>query len=98
MAATTLSLTRVSRDPDADAAMVAFAACGEDSSRRRLVYRAGIRVACPCVMSRKWLLLGIGLVIGCKRPDAKEVVHPLESTLGTAVPAAFVSTVAMSAL
>jgi hypothetical protein len=43
-------------------------------------------------------LFGIALAIGCKRPDAKEVVHPLESTLGTAVPAAFVSTLAMSAL
>lgn len=50
------------------------------------------------VMFRRSLLLGVALVVGCKTPDPKEVVHPLESTLGTAVPAAFVSTLAMSAL
>jgi hypothetical protein len=49
-------------------------------------------------MSRRWWLFGIAVAIGCKRPDPKEVVRPLESTLGTAVPAAFVSTLAMSTL
>ncbi len=44
------------------------------------------------------MLFSIAVAIGCERPDPKDVVHPLESTLGTAVPAAFVSAVAMSAL
>ncbi len=44
------------------------------------------------------MFLSIAVAIGCERPDPKDVVHPLESTLGTAVPAAFVSAVAMSAL
>src|SRR6516225_8538208 len=57
-----------------------------------------MRVAPPTHMSRGWGLLSIAVAIGCARPNARDVVHPLESTLGTAVPAAFVSAVAMSAL
>ncbi len=93
-----LSLACGTPYPGADVASGAFPAGGKNPSRRRQVGLAGIRAACPCLMSRKWLLFGIALAVGCKRPDPKEVVHPLESTLGTAVPAAFVSTLAMSAL
>jgi hypothetical protein len=43
-------------------------------------------------------VLVVALALACQRPDSVAVVHPLESTLGTAVPAAFVATAAMSAL
>src|SRR5713101_7657836 len=44
-----------------------------------------------------YLLTALSL-LGCKQPDSHVIVHPLESTLGAAVPAAFSATVAMSAL
>src|SRR5262249_32299257 len=43
-------------------------------------------------------LLSALALLGCKQPDSHVIVHPLESTLGAAVPAAFTATVAMSAL
>src|SRR5215470_1186768 len=45
-----------------------------------------------------YCLLGAAALLGCKQPDSHVIVHPLESTLGAAVPAAFSATVAMSAL
>jgi hypothetical protein len=43
-------------------------------------------------------LLSALALLGCKHPNSHVIVHPLESTLGTAVPAAFTAAVAMSAL
>src|SRR5215813_9746292 len=57
-----------------------------------------MRVAPPVSMSRGWSLLFIAVAIRCAPPDSKDGVHRLECTLGTAVPAAFVSAVAMSVL
>jgi hypothetical protein len=49
-------------------------------------------------MARWPLFFCIVAASGCGRPDPKDVVRPLETILGTAVPAAFVSAAAMSAL
>ena len=38
------------------------------------------------------------MLAGCSTPDAAQIVHPLETTLGTAVPAAFLAATAMSSL
>lgn len=43
-------------------------------------------------------LFGVLIVAACKEPDPTEVVQPLESTLGAAVPAAYFSAVTMAAL
>ncbi len=40
----------------------------------------------------------VSLLGGCTKPDATEIVQPLESTLGAAVPTAYFAAVAMSAL
>ena len=40
----------------------------------------------------------VSLLGGCTKPDASEIVQPLESTLGAAVPTAYFAAVAMSAL
>ena len=45
-----------------------------------------------------YCLLSALALLGCKQPDSHVIVHPLESTLGVAVPAAFTAAVAMSAL
>jgi len=45
-----------------------------------------------------YCLLSALALLGCKQPDSHVIVHPLESTLGAAVPAAFSAAVAMSAL
>ena len=45
-----------------------------------------------------YCLLSALALLGCKQPDSHVIVHPLESTLGAAVPAVFSATVAMSAL
>ena len=45
-----------------------------------------------------YCLLSALALLGCKQPDSHVIVHPLESTLGAAVQAAFSATVAMSAL
>src|SRR5262252_8295655 len=45
-----------------------------------------------------YCLLSALALLGCKQPDSHVIVHPLESTLGAAVSAAFSATVAMSAL
>lgn len=43
-------------------------------------------------------VFGLVVVAACKEPDPTEVVQPLESTLGAAVPAAYFSAVTMAAL
>ncbi len=40
----------------------------------------------------------VSVVGGCTKPDATEIVQPLESTLGAAVPTAYFAAVAMTAL
>src|SRR5512146_1476061 len=47
-------------------------------------------------MRRLWVIAC--LVAGCTKPDPAEVVRPLESTLGAAVPAAYFAAVSMAAL
>src|SRR5689334_20549308 len=44
-----------------------------------------------------WILVGV-FVVGCEKPDPAEIVRPLESTLGAAVPAAYFAAVSMAAL
>ncbi len=42
--------------------------------------------------------LVLALLVGCTKPNAAEIVSPLESTLGAAVPAAYFAAVSMAAL
>ncbi|MGZ6060425.1 MAG: hypothetical protein ACXWLP_13280 [Myxococcaceae bacterium] len=46
----------------------------------------------------RWTLLVLAAAVGCAKPDAAEIVHPLETTLGAAVPAAYLAAVSMAAL
>jgi hypothetical protein len=43
-------------------------------------------------------LLALFVLVGCTKPDPAEIVSPLESTLGAAVPAAYFAAVSMAAL
>jgi hypothetical protein len=45
---------------------------------------------------RSWIV--VVALAGCTKPDPGPIVHPLESTLGAAVPAAYFAAVSMSAL
>jgi hypothetical protein len=40
----------------------------------------------------------LALVVGCVKPDAADIVQPLETTLGAAVPAAYFAATSMAAL
>jgi hypothetical protein len=49
-------------------------------------------------MRSAWTLALLASVVGCVKPDPAEIVQPLESTLGAAVPAAYFAAVSMAAL
>jgi len=45
----------------------------------------------------RWVI-GVVVCVSCTKPDPAEIVQPLESTLGAAVPAAYFAAVSMAAL
>ena len=47
---------------------------------------------------RAWWVIGWLGVVGCQKPDATEIVSPLQTTLGAAVPTAYFAAVSMAAL
>jgi hypothetical protein len=49
-------------------------------------------------MRSAWLVVLVSSTAGCTKPDPAEIVRPLESTLGAAVPAAYFAAVSMAAL
>src|SRR5207344_1842799 len=49
-------------------------------------------------LGSRWTLLLLAAAVGCAKPDAAEIVRPLETTLGAAVPAAYLAAVSMAAL
>jgi hypothetical protein len=48
-------------------------------------------------MRSAWVIACL-VVVGCTKPDPADIVRPLESTLGAAVPAAYFAAVSMAAL
>jgi len=50
------------------------------------------------MMRRWWLAALLASAVGCVKPDPAQIVHPLETTLGAAVPAAYFAAVSMAAL
>jgi hypothetical protein len=46
----------------------------------------------------RWMIALVASALACVKPDPAEIVRPLETTLGAAVPAAYFAAVAMAAL